>query len=92
MTLLELKTWVNSLSESDLKKELLYNSEEYSISGVVGEIKKASENLYWLGDDDPSPLYTKKQLRDEHGMDSEEIAECEIEIPKGGYYISIGNS
>lgn len=91
MKLQDFKTWINSLSEKELDQELMYNSEEYSISGVVDKIEKAEENLYYAGEDDPSPLYTKKQLKTEMGMDSEEIAECEIEIPKGAYFIKVGS-
>jgi hypothetical protein len=89
MKLQQIKTWVNSLSEKELQQELLYNSNEYSISGVVAQITKAKENLYYTGEDDPAPLYTKKQLKTECGMDSEEIADLDIEIPKGSYYIDI---
>lgn len=86
MKIRDLKKWVNELNEKQLDQELLYNSDDLSISGVVASIEKATENLYFNGEDDPSPLYTKKQLR-EMGVDSEEIAEQEIEIAKGDFYI-----
>lgn len=38
--------------------------------------------------DDPATLYTLAQLK-EQGMDKEEIEECEIEIPKGSFYIEV---
>ncbi len=90
MKLKDLKKWVNSLTDEQLEQDLLYNSEEYSISGTVNKIEKAKQNLYWTGDDDPSELYTLKQLKDE-GYDKEDIEGFEIEIPKGSFYIKIGN-
>lgn len=88
MKLKDLKKWVNTLTKEQLEQELLYNSEEYSISGVVNKIEKAKSNLYCTGDDDPSLLYTMKQLK-EDGYDKEDIEEFEIEIPRGSFYIKI---
>lgn len=89
MKLKDLKKWVNSLTDEQLEQDLLYYSEEYSISGEVNKIEKAKQNLYWTGDNDPSELYTLKQLKDE-GYDKEDIEGFEIEIPKGSFYIKIG--
>lgn len=83
----DLKTWVNGLSEKELEKPLIYNSDTYSLSGQIVEITKATENLYYTGEDDPSTLYTKKQLK-EQGFDSEDISEMDIEIHKDSYYLS----
>lgn len=88
MKLKDLKKWVNTLTKEQLEQELLYNSEEYSISGVVNKIEKAKSNLYYTGDDDPSILYTMKQLK-EDGYEKEDIEEFEIEIPRGSFYIKI---
>lgn len=90
MKLKDFKKWVNNLTDEQLEQPLLYNSEEYSISGEVGKIEKAKSNLYTTGDDDPAELYTLKQLKDE-GYDKEDIEEFEIEIPKGSFYIKVGN-
>jgi len=79
----DIKKIFDKLSEKELDQHLLYNSEHYSVSGVVTKIKKASVDLYYIGDDDPARLYTKKQLKEELEMDAEEIKKCEIEIPKG---------
>jgi hypothetical protein len=87
MTIRDLKKFVDTLSDKQLDGELLYNSQEHSISGVVGKICIAKENLYHNGDDDPSPLYTKKELKKDLGLDSEEISELEIEVPKGSIVI-----
>lgn len=88
MKLKELKKWINKLTDEQLEQELLYKSDEYSISGAVNKIEKAKANLYYTGEDDPATLYTLAQLK-EQGMDKEEIAECEIEIPKGSFYIEV---
>lgn len=90
MKLKDLKKWVNDLTDEQLEQPLLYNSEEYSISGEVDKIEKAKSNLYFTGEDDPAQLYTKKQLL-EDGYDKEDIEEFEIEIPKGGFFIKVGN-
>lgn len=90
MKLKDFKKWVNSLTDEQLEQYLLYNSEEYSISGKVLKIKKAKQNLYYTGDDDPAELYTKKQLLEE-GWDKDDIEDLEIEIPKGAFYIEIGS-
>jgi hypothetical protein len=88
MKLRDFKKVLDKLSKEELNQELIYNSTEYSISGVVNKIRKASTNYYYTGEDDPSELYTKKQLIDD-GYTSEDIKELEIEIPKGSYYLEI---
>ena len=88
MKLKEIKKWINKLTSEQLEQDLLYKSDEYSISGVVSKIEKAKINLYYTGEDDPATLYTLAQLK-EQGMDKEEIEECEIEIAKGSFYIEI---
>jgi uncharacterized protein YprB with RNaseH-like and TPR domain len=90
MKLKDLKKWVNSLTNEQLEQHLLYNSEEYSISGKVHKIEKAKQNLYYTGDDDPAELYTLKQLKDD-GYEKEDIEGFDIEIPKGSFYIKIGS-
>jgi hypothetical protein len=89
MKLKDLKKWVNSLSDVQLEQYLLYNSDEYSISGKVNKIEKAKTNLYYTGEDDPAQLYTLKQLKDE-GYEKEDIDGFEIEIPKDSFFIKIG--
>lgn len=89
MKLKEFKTWVNTLTDEQLEQNLLYNSEEYSLSGVVNKIERAKSNLYYTGEDDPAQLYTKKQLKEE-GYDKDDIEGFDIEIPKGSFYIKIG--
>jgi hypothetical protein len=86
MKLRELKKFVNSLTEDQLDKPVIYNSKRYSLSGVIEMIKKAPGNLYNTGEDDPAELYTRKQLK-EHGYDNEEIEEMDIEIQKGDIVI-----
>jgi len=87
MKLRELKEWINSVSEEDLEKTLSFTS-EYE-SGLVYSIEFAKEDLYWLGDDDPSQLYTKKELIEDNYLEEDEIDNLEIEIHKGDPIISI---
>lgn len=87
MKLKHVKKLLDSLSKEELEQDLIYSSDEYSISGVVHEISKAKHDLYYNGDDDPSSLYTKNQLKNELGLDKYEINSCIIEIPKGSVVI-----
>lgn len=87
MTLRDLKELINQIPEQELDLPLIYNSNEYEISGKVQGFKKADEHLYYTGDDDPASLYTKQELLDD-GFDEEDISNFDIEIPKDRYYIS----
>ena len=89
MNLKELKNWVNSLSEDDLKKSLLYNSIDYGISGEVSEITKTDDDLYFVGDD-PVLLHTRQELK-QRGFSDQEIDELDVEIPQGCFYIELSN-
>lgn len=86
MKLKDFKKILDKMSKDELEQELIYNSEEYSMSGTVQSLKKAKQNFYYTGEDDPAQLYTLKQLK-EDGYDKEDIAEFEIEVPKGRFYI-----
>lgn len=86
MTLQELKEWINNLSESEMDKELGYYGD--FISGPVNEIVIAEQDLYYLGEDDPSKLYTHKELI-EDGYEEEEIDNFTIEIFRGDYLILV---
>ena len=88
MKLKNLKEFLERLTPEQLEQELCYMSNEYGLSGIVNKINKAKFNLYWNGEDDPSELYTRKQLLEE-GYDKEEIDEMDIEIHKGDFYIEI---
>jgi hypothetical protein len=88
MILKDLKKWVNTLTDEQLEQPLLYYSEEYSISGHISKVEKAKVNLYTTGEDDPAPLYTLKELRND-GYLKEDIDCFDIEIPKGSFYIKI---
>ena len=67
-----------------MDKELGYYSD--FASGFVNEIAIAEQDLYYLGEDDPSMLYTYDQLI-EDGYEDEEIDGFTIEIFKGDYLI-----
>lgn len=89
MTLRELKDWVNNLPEDNLDKPLTYNSEYYCISGFIEKVEIAPEDLYWLGDDDPSDLYSLSELFEMYDYTEEEIYQFEIAIHKGDPIIFI---
>ena len=89
MKLKDLKTWLNSLSDDELEKDLLYNSMDYGISGKVGEITKTDDNLYYVGDE-PVLLHTKRELK-QRGFSEKQISALDVEIPKGCYYIELSN-
>ena len=82
--LADLKKWINSLSEEELKQTLSYNSEEFSLSGQVAEILKAKSNYYI---DDNDTLRTKSELLKD-GYDKEDIDSMIVEFPKGTFYVS----
>jgi len=80
MKLKELKLWLNNLSETELEKELLYNSMDYGISGPVAEISKTNDNLYYVGDE-PVLLHTKDELK-QRGFSDKQISQLDVEIPE----------
>lgn len=86
MKIKQLKKWINSLPESEMDKELNYYSPDYCMSGFVTKVDIATEDLYWLGDDDPSRLWTLEELSSD-GYTEEEIEYFLIEIHKGDYLI-----
>lgn len=86
MKLKDLKKQLDKLSEEQLEQEFFYNSQEYSVSGVVQKITRTKANLYNTYEDDPATLYTLKELK-EQGLDKEEIESCDIEIPKGAFVL-----
>ncbi|TRW23294.1 hypothetical protein FMM05_13940 [Flavobacterium zepuense] len=89
MKLKELKTWLNKLSDEELEKDLLYNSLDYGISGTVTEVNHTDEDLYYVGDE-PILLHTREELL-KRGFTDKQIAELDIEIPEGCYYIELSN-
>lgn len=86
MKLKDLKKILDKMTPEQLKEDFLYNSETYSVSGVVEAFVKAKQDLYYTGDDDLATLYTKAQLKAE-GHDNEEIEDMAIEIEKGSFYV-----
>jgi len=89
MKLKDLKNWLDTLTEEELEKELLYNSMDYGISGHVGEINRTDDNLYYVGDE-PVLLHTSEELR-KRGFTEKQIAELDVEIPQDCYYIELSN-
>lgn len=88
MKLKDFKKILDKLTPEQLEKELIYNSEEFSISGVVKSLKKAKSDLYYTCQDDPAKLYTKNQLF-ENGFDKEDIERFDIEVKKGDFFIEL---
>lgn len=89
MKLKDLKEWLETLSKEELEKPVLYYSDEYSMSGEINEIMEAGEDLYYLGEDDPSQLKTAEELK-EDGWDAKSIKELIVEIPKDSFCLKIG--
>lgn len=87
MKLRELKKWINKLNENQLDRELYYNSKDLSISGRVTSVSFSPSDLLNPGDDDPCPLYSRKQLK-EQGYSNEDIDEMDIEIVKGDLIVT----
>lgn len=82
---MKLKDLLKKLSKMDkkqLNQELIFVSTYESGSCIL---KKATSDLIYTGDDDPSELYTKKQLLEE-GYDKEEVDGMIVEVSKGEYY------
>lgn len=89
MKLRDFKNWINKLSEDELDKDLMYNSIDYGISGNVNEIMRSDNDLYYVGDE-PVLLHTRDELL-KRGFTDAQIAQFEVEIPEGCYYIEISN-
>lgn len=89
MKLKDLKSWLDSLPESELEKELIYHSTEYGIGAPLGEVDYAYDDLYYVGDE-PALLHTKRELKMQ-GYSAADISSLEVEIPKGHYYIELDN-
>lgn len=80
MQLKELKEILNSMSVEQLKKELIVIDCGEAIVGCA-EAEFATEDLYYIGDDDPSGLYVLSELKDQY--EQEEIDTMEIIVSKG---------
>lgn len=89
MKLKDLKNWLDSLSDEELEKELLYNSMDYGISGKITEINRNDDNLYYVGDE-PVVLHTRKELK-QLGFTDRQISDFDVEIPQGCYYVELSN-
>jgi hypothetical protein len=62
MKLKDLKEIIDNLSEEQLDGELIAKGQYWD--GVVYAAKPSEENLYWLGDDDPSELITEDEMKE----------------------------
>jgi len=86
-TLKDLLSALKKLSPEELKRPIMYSSEELSISGYVTGFGKSRANLLWNGDDDPSEIKTKNSWQ-EDGYSDEEIDQIEVAIRKGDFVIN----
>lgn len=84
MKLKDLKKMLNSLTPKQLESELVVYNSDLTYS-QMGEGKKAKSRLFWDGGDDPSPLKTMSELKEEY--DKEEIEGMELIFERGDFYI-----
>ncbi len=89
MKLKDLKDWVNNLPEEELKKQILFNSVEYGLSGTVTEINKNDEDLFYV-DDEPAILFTKGELL-KRGFTEKQIKNMVVEVPAGCYFVELNH-
>lgn len=85
----ELLKKLQKLSKKELEQEVIYRSDEYSLTGVIQKAGKSRATYYTTGEDDPAPIYTKRQLIEDEGYERSEIGELDVEIPKGAFVIEI---
>ncbi|MEO6682171.1 MAG: hypothetical protein ABIN48_05040 [Ginsengibacter sp.] len=85
LKLKDLKKALDKMSKEQLEQNMVYSSDNYSLSGTVTGIGRAKATLYYTGEDDPSELYTMKQLKEDY--DKEEIEGFTVEIKKGDFVI-----
>lgn len=81
-----LKEFLEKLTPEQLNQNVVYNSKDQCISGIIKDAFIQREDLLYTGEDDPAELYTVKQLK-EDGYDAEDIEGMDIEIPKGSIVI-----
>lgn len=82
----DLKKALEKLTKEELNQTIVYSSENLCLSGTVIGIGKAKATLYNTFEDDPTELYTMKQLK-ENGYDKEDIEGFEPEIKRGDFVI-----
>jgi hypothetical protein len=87
MKLKDLKKKLDKMSKEQLNQDLIVVASNKTLSGL-GDAKTSNSHLIWTGDDDPCELRTKTELVEE-GYDKEEIAEMEVMVERGGFYIEL---
>jgi hypothetical protein len=87
MKLKDLKKKLDKMSKEQLNQDLIVVACNKTLSGL-GDAKTSNSHLIWTGDDDPCELRTKTELVGE-GYDKEEIAEMEVMVERGGFYIEL---
>jgi len=86
MKLKELKRMLDKMSKDQLNKELIVVANDKELSGY-GKAGKAKCAYIWDGSDDPSPLRTLSDLKEEY--DKEEIEGMERILERGDFYIEL---
>lgn len=74
------------MSKDQLNKELIVVANDKELSGY-GKAGKAKCAYIWDGSDDPSPLRTLSDLKEEY--DKEEIEGMERILERGDFYIEL---
>lgn len=82
----DLKKILNSMTSEQLDREIIYNSRQHSLSGVIAGITKVKADLLWDGMGDLSDIRSRADWK-KLGYEKEEIDEMEVEIPKGSLVI-----
>jgi hypothetical protein len=75
---------LDSLTNEQLERDLVVYNSALSYS-QMGEGKRAKSKLIWDGEDDPSPLRTLSDLKEDYTK--EEIEGMEVIFERGDFYI-----
>lgn len=87
MKLKDLKRKLNRLSKEQLDQDFIVIAEKRTFSGM-GKARVSNSNLYYTGDDDPSSLYTKTELKEDY-YNKEDIENMKIIVEKGQFYVEL---
>lgn len=89
MILNELKEWINTLTEEELKGNIAYFNETCGFSGFCTKIAEIDEDLYFVEIDDELTFMTRSQLLEDSSetFSEEEIAYMSPDLYVGDYLI-----
>lgn len=86
MKLRELKSILSKMSKEQLNQQLIVVANEKHLSGH-GEAHKSKCNYYYDGSDDPCPLKSQSELKEEYEKD--EIEGMDMILKRGDFYIEL---